>query len=542
MRKGPEINHDSQVDSKPVRIRYECHGRSGSITQPKFSSTIWLDHLRITKIDLHQLNQFPNLRHLNLQYDHLTKLDLSIFEELSEIEWLRLGGNDILSLDLDPLSNCKKLEVLDLAYNDLENLNLTPLKECDSLKSLIISGNQLDESVGLSPIAECIHLKHLFASGVGSHDSFEYPQIFKKLEDLVSLDLSKNQLVNFDADTFGISSKLESLRISSNRITSIDLTPLRKCKLVSLDISDNPITEIDLSPLSSMGSLCVLSLLEVPLTLLDISSIYYILLKRKLRISDNPSTSRYIGHDYEGAEYNYFNCFDELDARPCSPNGSEFTLLVDSETEIEMVETFKPGIRISEYSSRGISWVSVRDVKSYIQEQGIQTFTELVEKLRYTPFDVVAYYFGFNELGFRTLDHELRTIIINMNKDVSPEIGLDKVHSAYFRIMEDKLRKGRSTDDLDVEKMQTTQAAKLIPLILQLRREEVESLDFELNETRDIPIFKLSKTFYGKMLIAELDINARKPISKYDFFRLQDMFQELGIKIKEPKGLTRNED
>lgn len=130
-----------------------------------------------------------------------------------------------------------RLIVYDTYFKDLRDYNCS--KNYTNLHTIHLANNNLFslEGTGLSDVSSLVHLV-VVQNLLTSLD----PHLLSNLTELISLDLSYNKLESFqDEHTFASQSKLEVLRLSHNRIVTLDLRVLAPLHaLRELNLSHNP--------------------------------------------------------------------------------------------------------------------------------------------------------------------------------------------------------------------------------------------------------------------------------------------------------------
>lgn len=129
------------------------------------------------------------------------------------------------------------LIVYDTYFKGLRDYNCS--KNYRNLHTIHLANNNLFslEGTGLSDVSSLLHLlvvRNLLTS--------LEPNLLSNLTELISLDLSYNELESFqDEHTFASQSKLQVLRLPHNRIVTLDLRVLAPLHaLTDLDLSENP--------------------------------------------------------------------------------------------------------------------------------------------------------------------------------------------------------------------------------------------------------------------------------------------------------------
>lgn len=153
--------------------------------------------------------------------DNLTVHELDLNN--NTIEWLKITGavtrvrannNNITSLEIDPLS---KIETLQLGNNKITDIsNITNL---ETLQVLDLSGNDLKSSINTETFSNLTALTHLNLRNTG----LTMPQSFSWANNqLMILDLSMNNLGNFDVHNLEYLTNLEFLGLDSNNMSELN--------------------------------------------------------------------------------------------------------------------------------------------------------------------------------------------------------------------------------------------------------------------------------------------------------------------------------
>ncbi|UOK41855.1 MULTISPECIES: DUF7619 domain-containing protein [Flavobacterium] len=223
------------------------------------------------------IRSFTNLKWLECGGNRLTSLDLSGLTNLVELHCI---GNMITSLNLDGLNS---LKVVECSSNQLANLSLngpllTRLK-CEDNRLTSLTVNFADDL----PINA-----DLFFCNNNQLTSLNFTGNFKELRCsnnlLTQLDIStvpslkivycdRNRLTSLNVTG---STSIEEIHGEVNQLTSLDFIPtssLSFSKLKTLSIGHNQITSLDLSLLTKLSSLhCVVN----QLTVLDVNLNVYL--------------------------------------------------------------------------------------------------------------------------------------------------------------------------------------------------------------------------------------------------------------------------
>jgi len=112
------------------------------------------------------------------------------------------------------------------------------------------------------------------------------------IETTKDIDLSSNRLTSIDLTPLCALPNFKTLNLSNNRLTSIDLTPLRQCnELENLRLESNQLPQINLSPLENCTKLQVLYLQNNLIKRFDLHSLIGLQKLQVLNISNNHCTS-----------------------------------------------------------------------------------------------------------------------------------------------------------------------------------------------------------------------------------------------------------
>lgn len=232
-----------------IKLVYSTSTGTTYIELEEDLNQIDLSKLGIIRIDLTQLDSFPELQKLNLTANKLQNIDLMALRKCTNLRELILRKNNLQSIDLTPLRSGMKFNSLDFAYNPLRAIDLTPINSGTGLRELNLRNTQL-QNINISPLGSCKLLNYL--------------------------DLCENQLERIDLAPLRRTPLLKTLYLHENRIQSIDLTPLHLCtRLKSLTLSSNKIETIDLTPLASCGELFQFNLAGNLFRTVDVTPLFW---------------------------------------------------------------------------------------------------------------------------------------------------------------------------------------------------------------------------------------------------------------------------
>ncbi len=127
-------------------------------------------------------------------------------------------------------------------------------------------------AIDLSPLSTCADLHSVDLSS-NRLESIDLEPL--RNTPLESLTLYENELREIDFSPLKDCRQLRDLWIFDNRLESIDLAPLRKCEHLSwVSFAGNRLTEIDIEPLGDCTNLRYLALQNNPLARLNITQLF----------------------------------------------------------------------------------------------------------------------------------------------------------------------------------------------------------------------------------------------------------------------------
>ena len=229
----------------------------------------------------------PEIKHIDVDYNHLTSLDVS---GCTALEWLSCEYYQLTALDI---SRCTALIYLDCSDNQLTSLDVSG---CTALEVLYCDDNQMTSL----DVSGCTALTYLYCydnqltaldiSGCTALSSFDYTNrqltsldasgctalevLYCYYNQMTSLDISgctaltyldcnSNQLTSLDVSGY---TAIEGLNCSFNQLTSLDISGCTA--LEALYCSNNQLTSLDVSGYTALE---VLYCDDNQLTFLDVS-------------------------------------------------------------------------------------------------------------------------------------------------------------------------------------------------------------------------------------------------------------------------------
>lgn len=179
--------------------------------------TLILSNNRLSTIESYTLNGLYGLSLLSLDYNRITKIDSSALKNSSSLQDLHLNGNKLAKVP-DALYDVPLLKTLDLGENHINNIENASFSEMYHMFGLRLTENHIDE----------------IKKGV-----------FDKMSALQILNLSGNKLRNVENGTFDNNTNLQAIRLDGNFLSEIKGLFTKLPNLVWLNISDNQLEDFD---------------------------------------------------------------------------------------------------------------------------------------------------------------------------------------------------------------------------------------------------------------------------------------------------------
>jgi len=374
----------------------------------------------------------------------------------------------IEKIDLSPIEEFENLEAVSLYSNQLTELILKPLKGCTSLKALRASMNYL-QKIDLSPLSQCVNLQTL---DLGANRLQEVSlEPLKNLTALRRFRFDNNKISSIDLRHISASQNLRFIDLSTNRLNTIDLWPLAACtQLDKLHLYGNNITQVDVTPLLLLG---------------DPARIY---------VDEGTEITTYPG--FEG----YIETDDENSV-------SRHRWMASTSSGQGQIDNFGWN-RILEL---------IPEIRSRIADNG----DLLIQLLLLKALNV-------QELGL--YDGPLDNILDYIPKDADLRTAREKVYDRMVTLVENQLIQNGLTLFIDVDSLTTTRASKLIPLVLEKRRREIEKIVLPVKDNR-VDLKPLWLTSYGFAILRGLGV-FDLDISRSGFDKIRKAFKEAGLKIR----------
>ena len=473
-----------KVDDDKIAIKVEKRTGPSTYNTLKTTGILWMNSIGFTKVDLKGIDKLTRLTRIHLDGNNLKEIDLSPLEKVSGLSWLMLSYNNLTEVDLKPLSSCTNLGVLELANNHLESIDLSPLSSCSSLSTLTLSSNKIS-SIDLEPLKGC-RINNLYLSGNVIEEIDLRPLAGKRMNGVF---LDRNLVSRIDLT--GLES-INNLNLSGNRLEEVDFSGFASVQyLRTLDLSNNQLKQFDLAPLSNAQSLWKLLLKRNPIESIDLTP---------------------MAESWGADSYSRTKVVMQQGRRPIYESEDErgnILFEVEDGVTLLMDPIYKDQIESSEYGFADLKdrliWTLGPELAKGIFAK--EQWPGLKKRLLMLPRTSRLSALSMVELT--GLQSPIEDVINNIPDDASFEEGVAQVYTSAVELLRQQLETGGPTKDLDIEEIQKTEAALLIPRILELRKQEVESVVLKFDENRQVHLGELTRTYYGGMLVNELGIGWR---------------------------------
>lgn len=256
-----------------------CALRKLEFLASNFLEEIDLSGNYLTAITQNTFAKLPYLTFINLNKNYISSVDQSAFTNLPNLQDVTMTHNNISDLPRDLFQNNTEIISINLSHNPLKKIDLN-LLDAD-LEKLVLQSCQL-QTFGDDLSKNLIALNHLDLS----NNSLKLPSgFFDKMEELVYLDLSRNNFTILDPFVFQFNVRLKKIILDYNNFRKfpelqmqndfiIDYFSCAHCGisqmardafkhfpfLVTLNLSHNKLNEANLAIFQKLTSLVKLDL------------------------------------------------------------------------------------------------------------------------------------------------------------------------------------------------------------------------------------------------------------------------------------------
>jgi len=222
--------------------------------------------IRFVLPDTVKLNETKcSLITVNLSNNQISSFSSTTFQKCKSLLKLSLANNSLAAVEEETFDGLRSLEVLDLSGNLLQSNQLRNrlFRDLDSLSELSLSRNQIESVEDLfAPIVSSLKILKLAHNSLTKISS----NVFKSMTQLKELDISYNNILEIEPNAFQELSSLIHLLASQNKMIQLDGNIFqRNSHLLVLDLSKNRFQ----SAPSSLKHLKLLQTLDLSENMLD---------------------------------------------------------------------------------------------------------------------------------------------------------------------------------------------------------------------------------------------------------------------------------
>ncbi|XP_076012898.1 leucine-rich repeats and immunoglobulin-like domains protein 1 [Genypterus blacodes] len=219
---------------------------------PTWTVSLNLGNNELTDINVEVFANLPNLRELRLDHNELTSIP-DLGQAASKIESLYLHHNKILSIEGRRTRELVSVETLDLSNNDITELRSHCFPAGLQIRDLYLNNNKISvlELGALDHLSSTLQILRLSRNRIS-----QVPVRAFQLPRLTLLDLHRNRIRQVEGLTFQGLSSLEVLKLQRNNISKLTdgaFWDLAKMKVLHLDY--NSLAEVNSGSLYGLTSL-----------------------------------------------------------------------------------------------------------------------------------------------------------------------------------------------------------------------------------------------------------------------------------------------
>jgi Leucine rich repeat len=202
-----------------------------------------LSSTKVTTIESQAFVGLDGLEMLDLSHNQISDLPEDVFEPLHDIEEIKLQHNHLRNFSFDVFATNQNLQVVDLRFNNMTTLVPIQYKGEFSIEALIISFNDL---TNISELCQLHKLEHMDLEGNQNLDFQTFKpkcwknlrvlylentnlkslnndyRLFVGLNNLVILDLARNDLEILCVGNFPVLTALKQLNVEGNNLETVD--------------------------------------------------------------------------------------------------------------------------------------------------------------------------------------------------------------------------------------------------------------------------------------------------------------------------------
>lgn len=187
------------------------------------------------------------IKWLDLADNFVGKVNGTMFQRFKNLTTLKLSNNSLTILgDHNPFDAIKELSIFDISENDLTSMNFSILASTlHQLTRFYAKNCQLTNATGLIRLFDGQRLLELDLSGNDFGSEKFGVDTFKALVKLQYLNLNNVNLETFNFHWLLFNRELRAVKLSSNKLRSIDMTTAVLVNLKRLDVDDNELSDLN---------------------------------------------------------------------------------------------------------------------------------------------------------------------------------------------------------------------------------------------------------------------------------------------------------
>lgn len=250
---GDSFKPMSQLNEIKIRNNYYLT----SIDRAAFSGVT--DTVQYLDLDNNKLNNIESLRnenwialsHINIGYNNdLRTLPSGIFSKMPTLDYLTCNDIGLTSINKEMFTGLSNLHTLDLAYNQIKTVSTEAFKNSPSLVELRLHDQNINPELinfqenafgGIETSLEMLNING------NKFNLIQFWNDISKLSELKVLEIVETGIINIPDKAFRNNTKLTTLHMSGNNLTSIKQETFYgpRNTLHTIDLQRNQIQTID---------------------------------------------------------------------------------------------------------------------------------------------------------------------------------------------------------------------------------------------------------------------------------------------------------
>lgn len=261
-----------------------------------------LSHNNLTQLSFNKSILTNNLKALYLNNNKLTNISI-LFVNICKLLYLDVSNNNLSDLKAIGADIFPNLTALHLANNKIKTFNNPRTNSLKTLIDLGLSSNEISD-INLS------YFKELMSVDLSNNNlTYLNSTLFRNNEYLQSLDISRNNITDLPPGTFQFMKNLKFLNLSSNYLTKLRFGSLKGLhKTEVLDLSKNYISELDVDVFHECDELKTLIVDYNHIKTFDVERLILVSLRklRTLSLGGNPISCKEIVHNIKSTNETFY--------------------------------------------------------------------------------------------------------------------------------------------------------------------------------------------------------------------------------------------